>query len=134
MSIFAETLDRFDKAMGIESAACAPDNPQALALVNAGISLLDTDVEITGETRLNDIAPAPELLQVLKNLDAVFLQRVDLTLGNAIIKNVTITELITYLDATKVNTLIDSMIEGEKREASNMVQVELSDLDNQIRA
>ncbi len=134
MSFIANAIDRFDKAMGIENSPCAPDDPQALALVGAGLGLLDSKKEITPETRLSEIAEPPELLRVLKNLDAVYLRASDMTVGNDIIADVTIGEMISHLDATQVNTLIDAMIIDERREASNVMHADLSALDQQIRA
>lgn len=134
MSFLAKTFEKFDKAMGIESVSCKADDPQALALVNAGLGLLRAGTEVTSDTKLSAIAPASELLAVLKNLDAVYLRRGDLTLGNDIINDVTVGEMISHLDSTNLNTLITTMIEGERREASNVMHTDLSDLEKQINA
>jgi len=134
MQILAQALDSFDKAMGIESVPCASDNPQALALVGAGLCLLDSERTITPETRLSEIGEPSELLRVLKNLDAVYLPVSNMTVGNDIIADVTAGEMISHLDATKVNTLIEAMMTDERREASKVMHASLTDLDNQIRA
>ena len=134
MSFIAPILQKFDRAMGIESAPCRTDDPQALALVKAGLGLLQTETEITLESRLSAMASAPELLKALKNLDGVYLQAANLSIGIDIIADVTVAELITHLDATKVNTLIDTMVAEERREASKVMHASLSDLETQINA
>ncbi|NCP66890.1 hypothetical protein GW756_01120 [bacterium] len=132
MSFFAKAFEKFDRAMGIENAPCRVDDPQAVALVNAGFSLLDSQTEINAETKLSEIATSQDLLKALKNLDSVYLRATEFSLGNDIINDVSVGEMITHLDATKVNTLIDTMVESEKRAASVLMHVELSDLENQI--
>jgi hypothetical protein len=134
MTLLANAFDKFDKAMGIESVPCLETDLQALALVEAGLGLLNSDIEIKTDTKLSDIGTPPELLKVLKNLDAVYLRTADITIGNDIIADVTVGEMITHLDATQVNTLIDTMIEEERREASNMMHASLDQLDKTIRA
>ena len=133
MSFLANALDSFDKAVGIEGLPCEPADSQALALVKAGCELMAPDTEITPDTRLSELADAPTLLQVLKNLEAVYLRNGNLSIGADIIADVTVGEMITHLDATLVNTLIDTMREEERREASNVLHTDLSALDNQIR-
>ena len=68
------------------------------------------------------------------NLDGVYLQAANLSIGNDIIADVIVAELITHLDATKVNTLIDTMVAEERREASKVMHASLSDLETQINA
>jgi hypothetical protein len=134
MQFVAQALNKFDRAMGIESVACAPDNPQALALVEAGFSLLETNIEITPDTKLSEIAAPAELLAVLGNLDYVYLRRGDLALGNDIINDETVGKMITHLDASRVSELIETMRADERRSASDMVHAQLDDLDKIIKA
>lgn len=133
MSFLGNAIETFDRAVGIEGRPCEPDDPQALALVNAGLDLIAPDTPKTLDTKLSEIAEPPVLLTGLRNLNGVYLRQGDFSVGADIIADVTVGELITHLDATSVNTLLDTMREEERREKSKRPHADLSLLEDQIR-
>jgi|GEM_PF-5319116 len=123
-----------DKAMGGEESlpGCPPDHPQALALVRAGLNLLDSKITITSNTLLSACGNPAVLQSGLANLDALTINEPTSTLGQIIINDGTVADLLAILDVAKVEQAVNSLVRLEKQEARAQTTGELQDLSSHI--
>ncbi len=133
MSLFNSAANLFDRAMGVEVEACAPDHPEGFALVKAGLALLDDTVEVSAETKLSALGEAPVLMSTLNNLEPLYAKASD-SLGADIIHNVNVGTLVSHLSQPKVETVVAGLIKEEKATALVASHEELDRLTNQMKA
>lgn len=120
-----------DALMGKEQIACLPDDPQAKLLLEAGIALLPNKPNVTTNTRLQELGEPSQVRDTLKNLESLYIT--DESLANDILNNALLSEVITHLEANKVNASIAILQKKERQGVIVTTQNNLAALKNNLQ-
>lgn len=113
-----------DKMMGAEVKTCAADDPRVLALVQAGVSDFFKGT-LRPKTRLNEIGNQKDLQGALANLSSLYVRG---SIAEDIIHDSSVGEVISKLDAAKVDYVLQQLMKEEKKRLSAQVHGELDSL------
>lgn len=131
--MFNRVVTAVDAMMGgVPETPCAPDNPQALALVSAGLQLLKPDQLVTADTPLSVFGEPKDLQRVLQNLNQLTLDDPMVTIEALIIKGGTVGQLIETLDKAKVGEAVRQLAKQEEKAVKMMARSELDELSHRI--
>lgn len=126
-----EQIGKFvDKLMGANETPSKPTDTHAQLLIEAGVQLLPGSPEFNVDTKLADLGEPRMLQQVLGNLNELF--RKDFTLAEDILNNVTLGEMITHLDAAKVDLAIEKIRQHKHDEVVEATHTKLEDLRHSL--
>lgn len=117
-----------DKMMGAEVKTCAEDDPRVLALVMAGVSDFFKGT-LTPKTRLSEIGSQKDLQISLANLSSLYVRG---SIAEDIIHDSSLGEVLTKLDAAKVEYVLAQLRKEEKRKLAETVHGELDSLSDRI--